>query len=108
MAAGDLDGDGKAENGRWRATRDNDGAGRVTVIRGGRSGYATAGHTSFDQDSGNVPGRRAIDGEFGSAMSILNCRTTGTWDLAVAARGAAHHERARHGHRGRGRHLRAG
>ena len=87
VAAGDLDGDGKAEM-VVGATRENDGAGRVTVIRGGRSGYATAGHTSFDQDSGHVPGRRAIDGEFGSAMSILNLSDDRRLDLAVAARGA--------------------
>ena len=36
-------------------TRENDGAGRVTVIRGGSSGYATAGNSSFDQDSPTSP-----------------------------------------------------
>ncbi len=86
VEAGDLDADGYADM-VVAATRENEGAGRVTVIRGGRRGYASTGNSWFDQDSLRVPGRRTIDGEFGSAISLLNLSDDRRLDLAVAARG---------------------
>ena len=86
VAAGDLDADGFAEM-VVGAIRENEGAGRITVIRGGSRGVATAGHTSFDQDHPSVPGRAQVDGEFGSAISLLNLSDDRRLDLAVAARG---------------------
>ena len=57
VEAGDLDSDGYADM-IVAAPGENDGAGRITVIRGQRDGYASAGNTSFDQSSPNVPGAR--------------------------------------------------
>ena len=86
IEAGDLDGDGFADM-VVAATRENEGAGRITVIRGGRNGYATVAHTSFGQDSPQVPGSTTADGEFGSAISLLSLTDDRRLDLAVAARG---------------------
>ena len=49
------------------------------MIRGGSRGVATAGHTSFDQDHPSVPGRAQVDGEFGSAISLLDLSDDGGW-----------------------------
>ena len=41
------------------AVREDEGAGRVTVIRGGRAGFAPVGNSRFDQDAAAVPGSGA-------------------------------------------------
>jgi hypothetical protein len=86
VEAGDVDSDGYADI-VVAATRENRGAGKVTVIRGGRAGYARAGNSSFDQNAPEVPGRPEADGEFGSTLSMLDLSGDGRLDLAVAARG---------------------
>jgi hypothetical protein len=86
VEAGDVDSDGFADM-IVAATREDGGAGRITVIRGGRDGYATAANTSFDQDSPTVPGRAEADGEFGSSLTILSLSGDRRLDVAVAARG---------------------
>jgi tRNA A-37 threonylcarbamoyl transferase component Bud32 len=86
VEAGDLDLDGFADM-IVAAIGENEGAGRVTVIRGGHSGYATAANTWFDQNSPNVPGRRLPGGAFGSTLAILNLTADKRPDLAIAAAG---------------------
>ena len=86
VEAGDVDSDGFADM-IVAATGENLGAGRVTVIRGGRNGYAIAAHTWFDQDSDSVPGRRTPGAEFGSTLAVFNLTADRRPDLAVAARG---------------------
>ena len=87
IEVGDVDSDGFADM-IVAAPGENDGAGRITVIRGGRNGFATAGNSSFDQNSPNVPGRRRA----GHAIRLrrsrsLNLTADTRPDLAVAARG---------------------
>ena len=69
------------------ATREDEGAGRITVIRGGKQGYATHGNSSFDQDAPTVPGRAEPDGEFGATLTILSHTGDRRLDVAVAAQG---------------------
>ena len=50
------------------APREDDGAGRVTVIRGWRDGYAHDGGSAFDQSYPSVPGEAKPGLEFGSTL----------------------------------------
>jgi hypothetical protein len=86
VAAGDVDSDGFADI-IVSAMREDAGAGRVTVIRGSRDGYARAANRDFDQDSRFVPGRATPDAEFGSTLSVLRLSRDRLPDLALAARG---------------------
>ena len=86
VEAGDVDSDGFADM-VVAATRENAGAGRITVIRGGREGHASHGNSSFDQDAPTVPGRAEPDGEFGSTLTILSLTRDRRLDVAVAAQG---------------------
>ncbi len=86
VEAGDVDSDGFADM-IVAATRENLGAGRITVIRGGRAGYTTAGNSSFSQDFPTVPGRAEPDGEFGSTLAVLNLSDDRRPDVVVAVRG---------------------
>jgi tRNA A-37 threonylcarbamoyl transferase component Bud32 len=87
VAAGDLDDDGFADM-VVGAPREDEGAGRITVIRGGRAGYALAGNSSYDQSSPGVPGPAAPGREFGSALTVLQLSSDPRPDLAVGATGA--------------------
>jgi hypothetical protein len=69
--------------------RENDGAGRVTVIRGGRDGYARDAHSAFDQDYESVPGKAEPGLEFGSTLAVLSVTPDKRPDVVLAARGAA-------------------
>ncbi|MEA2134758.1 MAG: eukaryotic-like serine/threonine-protein kinase [Solirubrobacteraceae bacterium] len=86
VEAGDVDSDGFADI-VVGAKRENEGAGRITVIRGGRSGYATTGNSSFDQDRPGVPGNAEPDAEFGGALTILSLTGDRRLDVAIAAQG---------------------
>jgi predicted Ser/Thr protein kinase len=82
----DVDSDGYAEM-IVAAPRENEGAGRITVIRGGRDAYANSGHSDFDQDKRSVPGNAEPDREFGSTLAVLLLSGDRRPDLALAARG---------------------
>jgi hypothetical protein len=86
VEAGDVDSDGFADM-VVAATRENDGAGSITVIRGGRRGYATHGNSSFNQDAPQVAGQAEPGGEFGSTLTILSLTRDRRLDVAVAAQG---------------------
>ena len=66
---------------------EDEGAGRIVVIRGGRDGYARTGHSEFDQNSRLVPGVAAPDREFGSTLSVLQLTRDRRPDVALAAGG---------------------
>ena len=86
VEAGDVDSDGFADM-VVAATGENGGAGGITVIRGGRRGYATHGNSWFDQDAPTVPGQAEPDGEFGSTLTILSLTGDRRLDVAVAVQG---------------------
>jgi hypothetical protein len=86
VEAGDVDGDGFADM-VVTAAGENDAAGRVTVIRGGRNGIARTGHSNFDQDEPEVPGEAAPGLQFGSRISLLELSGDGRLDLIVAVMG---------------------
>ena len=86
VEAGDVDDDGFADL-IIAAPRENEGAGRVTVIRGGRDGYARKAHSSFDQSFGTVPGEAEPNREFGSTLSMLRVTADRRPDVVLAARG---------------------
>ena len=69
------------------ATLENDGAGSITVVRGGRAGFATHGNSAFNQDSPAVPGTAEPDAQFGSTLTILRLSADKRLDVAVAAPG---------------------
>jgi tRNA A-37 threonylcarbamoyl transferase component Bud32 len=86
VEVGDLDLDGYADM-IVAAPDENDGAGKITVIRGARDGYASVANVSFDQNSPNVPGDRRPGSGFGSTLAVLSLTSDRKPDLAVAVRG---------------------
>jgi tRNA A-37 threonylcarbamoyl transferase component Bud32 len=86
VEAGDVDGDGLADM-IVTAAGENEGAGRVTVIRGGRDGIASTGNSYFDQAFRAVPGQAAPGRQFGSRISLLELTGDGRLDLVVAVMG---------------------
>ncbi|MEA2312803.1 MAG: hypothetical protein QOE28_2771, partial [Solirubrobacteraceae bacterium] len=86
VLAADLDGDGYADM-IVGSPGENAGAGRVTIIRGGRKGYATAANAAFDQDLPAVPGRATPGAQFGSTATVLQLSGDARPDVAIAARG---------------------
>jgi hypothetical protein len=86
VEAAAMDSDGYADM-IVAAVRENEGAGTVTVIRGGRDGVARFGHSTFDQDFPGVPGKAEPGREFGSTLAVLQLSGDRRPDVALAARG---------------------
>ena len=87
VEAGDVDSDGFADM-VVAATRENEGAGRITVIRGGRERLRERRQQRFDQDVAEGPrARRSPAREFGSTLTILSLTRDRRLDVAVAAQG---------------------
>jgi tRNA A-37 threonylcarbamoyl transferase component Bud32 len=86
VEAGDLDDDGYADI-VVSAPGEDERAGRITVIRGGRTGIAATGHSHFDQDHRAVPGTAGPGREFASTVALLQLSDDRRLDLALAIRG---------------------
>jgi hypothetical protein len=87
VETGDIDSDGYADI-IVGAPGEDDGAGSIVVVRGGRAGIAATGHTAFDQDSPGVPGASAAGHAFGDSLALLRLSGGRRPDLVVAAPGA--------------------
>ena len=86
VAAGDVDSDGYADI-IVAAPREDEGAGRVFVIRGAPAGHARVANSSFGQNAPNVPGVAAPDREFGSTLSVQRVSGDHRPDVVMVARG---------------------
>jgi hypothetical protein len=86
VETGDIDSDGYDDM-LVAAVREDEGAGRLTYIRGSRTGYARANNHRFDQNSPDVPGSAEPGREFGSTLSVLQLTADRLLDVALAVRG---------------------
>ena len=86
VALGDLDHDGYADL-VIGAPGEDTFRGRVTVVRGARSGWRTSGNKVFDQDTKGIPGKAERAEYFGEALSLADHDGDGRLDLSVGASG---------------------
>jgi predicted Ser/Thr protein kinase len=84
--AGDLDGDGYADI-VVAAPGDGSGRGAVTILRGGRTGYAHSGNTRFRPGDG-LPGTPATGEEVGASVAVADVLGDARLDAIVAAKAA--------------------
>jgi Protein kinase domain/FG-GAP-like repeat/FG-GAP repeat len=85
--AGDVDGDGYADV-VIGAPGENLSAGSIVIVRGGRLGFAVAGHTAFSQNMPGVPGTQQPGHAFGESLALMRLSGRSRPDLVVAAPGA--------------------
>lgn len=86
LAIGDIDRDGFADLAVGTDAEDGD-RGRVTIVRGGRDGFATRGNYRYDQDTAGIPGAAEPGDLFGDAVTLLDHDRDGRLDLTVGAYG---------------------
>jgi FG-GAP repeat len=86
LATGDLDHDGFADV-LIGAPGEDGGAGRVTLLRGGRAGYAVSGNRAFEQSDSTVPGAKRRGHALGAALTLAPGSRRGALDLALAVPG---------------------
>jgi hypothetical protein len=68
---------------------EDDGAGRVTVVRGGPGGAPPANGPHYSQDTPGVHGRRLAGNRFGSALTLIDADGDGRRpDLVATAPGS--------------------
>jgi Protein kinase domain/FG-GAP repeat len=84
---GDIDPDGIADM-IIAAPGEDQGAGQVTILRGGKAGYASANNSVWNRNRPGVPGKARADGHFGSALGLLRLTDDDELDLVVIAGGA--------------------
>ena len=87
LAAGDIDGDGRADlaiGASNETINKRFGAGAVTVFRGAPAGLTTSGIAQWHQDSPGVPGVAEGDG-FGTAVALGDVNGDRLADLIVGS-----------------------
>ncbi|MFH8609340.1 hypothetical protein ACH4D5_17860 [Streptomyces sp. NPDC018029] len=86
LAAGDVDGDGRADVAVGVPGEDG-AAGRVVLLYGSRTGLTGAGARSYAQDTPGVPGTGERDDRFGGAVRIADLTGDRRPELVVGAPG---------------------
>ncbi len=86
LVTADVDGDKYADL-VIGAPGENNGRGRVTLLRGGPNGYATAGNSTLQEGRAGLPGARHVDDRFGHALTLLQHDTARGPDLVIGAPG---------------------
>jgi len=90
VAAGDLNGDGRADlaiGAPGEAVGSVSAAGAVTILYGGATGLSATGASWFAQSDSWVPGEAETDDRFGGTLAIGDVTGDKIADLAVAAPG---------------------
>lgn len=82
LAVGDFNHDGFDDLAAG-AYRDDNGAGSVGILYGSANGLSASGGTWVNQDTGNVPGGREANDEFGYSLAAGDFNGDGYSDLAV-------------------------
>lgn len=88
LAAGDINGDGRADlavGAYGDKINGHEWAGSVTVLFGSPTGLTTSGAQLITQDSGDVPTVPEPSDTFGSALAIGDMTGDGYADLAISA-----------------------
>jgi hypothetical protein len=85
-AAGDVDRDGFGDL-IVGAPGEDEGAGRITLVRGAAEGYAESGNRAFEQDAPGMPGDKQPGAGFGAAIAVAP-QDDDRFDLTLAAPGA--------------------
>jgi hypothetical protein len=91
LAAGDFDGDGRAElaaGAPGESVGGRRGAGSVTVLRGCSCGLTGSGSTLFTEDAPGLQTDPAADDNFGFALAVGRFGGDGVDDLAIGVPGA--------------------
>jgi hypothetical protein len=84
VAIGDLDEDGYGDL-VVGAPGEDEGRGRVTVVRGADSGWRTRGNKAYDQDTRGIPGVAEPYDGFGAAVTLQDNDADDRLDLTVGA-----------------------
>jgi hypothetical protein len=82
----DVDGDEHADV-LVGAPGEDEGAGRIVLVRGARGGHAGTGNRGFEQGDPGMPGVKRRGNAFGAGLAFARGAASGT-DLLVAAPGA--------------------
>ncbi|HVL96482.1 MAG TPA: protein kinase [Solirubrobacteraceae bacterium] len=86
VALGDLDGDAFADL-VVAAAGEDEGAGRITIIRGGPEEISADEVVTLSQETPGVPGEHSAGSGFGAALALLDATGDEQPDLVVAATG---------------------
>jgi len=86
VAIGRIDGDGYADL-AIGASGEDQGSGRVTIVRGAGTGWQARGNYAYDQNTAGIPGGSEDMDAFGTSVTLIDHNGDGRLDLTVGAPG---------------------